>query len=298
MFKVKMKSVASSQGISIYCPRNGRFSFFNSPYPAHRLYTGIDIYPDGNFGGTAPSPIMGKVTKIKRVKCPEGKMFKSSSYDYVILFRSLENPERWVKILHVKPLVKVGEVLEPGDDLGFLLRSGFFDFWTDPHLHVEVRKPSDPLRARGGFKIERSMKINTEKPLRKLSGTVVESKPEYSLVALKDTPKQGVTVKLKNQTGLLDAGVPHYGWIGIHTSANPPSSGIVKLCNRKIGIIRSAYSNMCIAKPCSPVFTLNGKPVRLSIYVYPSSVPLVKIIPPRPGELALKKLEEITVTVN
>ena len=293
-----MKPVASSQGINIYCPKNGRFSFFNSPYPAHHLYTGIDIYPDSKFGDTAPSPVMGKVTKIRRVKCPEGKMFESSIYDYAILLQSLENPERWIKILHVEPAVEVGETLEPGDDLGFLLRSGFFDFWTDPHIHVEVRKPLDPLRARGGFKIERSIRINSAEPVRELSGTVIESKPEYSLVSLKDASNQGVTVELNGQTGLLDAGVPHYGWIGIHVNADPPSSGVVRLCNRNIGTVRSVYSNMCLAKHYNPTFTLNGKPVRLSLYVYPFSTPLVKIIPPRPGGLELKKLEEITVAIN
>ena len=293
-----MKPVASSQGIHIYCPENGRFSFFNSPYPAHSLYTGIDIYPNKNFGDVAPSPVMGKVTRIKRVKCPEGKMFKSSSHDYVILLRSLENPERWIKILHLEPAVEVGETLEPGDGMGVLLRSGFFDFWTDPHIHVEVRKPSDPLRARGGFKIKRSMRINAAEPLKDLRGTVIESRPEYSLIVLRNSSKQGVTVELNGKVGLLDGGVPHYGWIGIHVNMDPPSSGVVRLCNREIGTIRSVYSNMCIAKHRNPTFTLNGKTVRLSLYVYPSSTSLVKVIPRRPGELTLKKLEETTITIN
>jgi hypothetical protein len=55
----------------------------------------------------------------------------------------------------------VGDVVEVGKPLGILLRSGFFDFWTDPHIHVEVRSPSDPIRAMGGFMLERLIKLDT-----------------------------------------------------------------------------------------------------------------------------------------
>ncbi|KYH42128.1 MAG: hypothetical protein AYL33_003640 [Candidatus Bathyarchaeota archaeon B63] len=224
-------------------------------------------------------------------------MFKGSIYDYVLLLRSLENPERWVKILHVEPLVKVGDTVEPGEDLGVLLRSGFFDFWTDPHIHVEVRRPSDPIRARGGFKLERLIKIDAAEPLRKLSGRVVESKPEYSLIALNGRFKQGIPVDLDAHIGLLDAGIPHYRWIGIHTNVNPPSSGIIRLCNKKIGTVKSVHSNMCIAECCSPTLTLNGKPVGLSLYMYLSSTPLMKIVPRRPGEVILRKLENVSLSL-
>lgn len=298
MFRERMKPVASSEGVNIYCPENGRFSFFNSPYPAHCSFAGIDIYPKIDFGDVAPSPIMGKVTRIRRVKCPKGKMFEGSIYDYVILLRNLENPERWVKILHVEPLVKVGDIVEPGEDLGVLLRSGFFDFWTDPHVHVEVRKPSDPIRARGGFKLERLIKIDAAEPLKKLSGTVVESKPEYSLIALNERFEQGIPVDIDGHIGLLDAGIPHYRWIGIHTNINLPFGGIIRLCNREIGTVKSIHSNMCIAHCCSPVFILNGRPVGLSLYLYPFSLPLVKIVPRRPGRLNLKKLKEVSVVIS
>lgn len=43
MLKEKMKLVAASEGVNIYCPKDGR-SPLNSPYPAHRSYTDIDIY--------------------------------------------------------------------------------------------------------------------------------------------------------------------------------------------------------------------------------------------------------------
>ncbi len=293
-----MKLIASSEGVNIYCPMDGKFSFFNSPYPAHCSYTSIDVYPKRAFGDIAPSPVGGEVIKVRQVKCTQGKDFEGSSYDYVILVSSLENSERWVKILHVEPLVKVGDIVEPGEDLGMLLRSGFFNFWTDPHIHVEVREPSDPIRARGGFKFERLMEADALKAARALSGTVIESKPEYSLVALNEKFTHGIPIDLDGQVGLLDAGIPHYRWVGVHMDTRPSLGGAIRLCGRKIGAVKSTHSNMCIAECCNPNFMLNGKLVRLSFYLYPSSAPLVKVIPYRPGGLTLKKFEEVSVIIS
>jgi len=293
-----MKLIASSEGVNVYCPEDGSFSFFNSPYPAHRSYSGIDVYPKRNFGDVASSPVRGKVTKIRRVKCPKGRGFKASDYDYVILLRSLENPERWIKVLHIEPSVKVGDTVEIGTDLGNLLRSGFFDFWTDPHIHIEVRKPSDPIRARGGLKFERLMEAGDSKPSENLSGIVIESKPEYSLIALNEKFEHGIPVEVDGQVGLLDAGIPHYGWMGIHVKSTPSIESTVKLCNKKIGTIKSVHSNTCIAECCNRVFTLNRKPVRLSFFVYPSSAPLIKVIPPRSGGLPLKKFGKVSLAIS
>jgi len=298
MLRERMNLIASSEGVSIYCPKDGKFSFFNSPYPAHRSCTGIDVYPKRAFGEIAPSPVGGEVTKVRQVKCTQGKDFEGSSYDYVILVSSLENSKRWVKILHVEPRVKVGDIVEPGEDLGILLRSGFFNFWTDPHLHVEVREPSDPIRARGGFKFDRLIEADALEAARALGGTVVESKSEYSLVALNEEFKHGIPVGLDGQIGLLDAGVPHYRWFGIHVDTCPSHGGAIRLCGRKIGTAKSTHSNMCIAESCNPNFILNGKLVGLSFYLYPSSTPLVKVIPCRPGRLALEKSEEVSVAIS
>lgn len=287
--------IASSEGVGIHCQKEGKFSFFNSPYPAHGSYTGIDIYPKQVFGGTVSSPVRGEVTKIRQVKCPKGKRFESSRSDYVILLRSLENSERVVKVLHVKPIVQVGDMVEPGEDFGVLLRSGFFDFWTDPHIHIEIRTPSDPIRARGGFKFERCMEVDAQKPSRELTGIVVESKAEYSLISLHQKLKHGVPVSLEGEIGLLDGGVPHYGWFGVHLKTNPLVGTPVRLCGKEIGTVKSTYSNTCVAECDSPAFKLEGEPVRLSFYIYPSSTPLVKIIPQRPGELILKNFEEVAI---
>jgi hypothetical protein len=109
--------------------------------------------------------------------------------------------------------------------------------------------------------------------------------------------QHGLPVDVDGHTGLLDAGIPHYGWIGVHMDAPPTLGGTASLCGRKIGIIKSVQSNMGIAECCGLSFALEGKPVRLSLYLWLSSRPLVKVVPQRFGELALKRLEEVSLSI-
>ena len=215
----------------------------------------------------------------------------------MILLESIENPDRMIKILHVEPRVEVREVLEPGQELGVLLRSGYFDFWTDPHIHIEIRDHYDPLRARGGFKIRRLMKVNETKPLEKLKGEVVEIKPEYSLISLSNASGQGMLADVSGHIGLLDAGIPHYGLIGVHTNGEPPIGGDIKLCGKIIGAIRDVYGNMCLAKCADFTFRFRGTQVGLSLYPNLSSNPVIKIVPRKPGALKVRKSEEVSLDI-
>lgn len=292
-----MELVASSEGVGIYSTSGCRISFFNSPYPAHHAYAAVDLYPRRVFGEAAPAPVRGEVTKIRRVMCPEGKYFEGSLFDYVILIKSLENPNRSVKILHVAPTVKVGEFVEPGQNLGVLLRSGYFNFWTEPHIHVEVRTLSDPFRARGGFKIERSTKIDEAEPLKNLRGTVTEVKPKYSLISLNDAIKDGIPVEVGAFKGILDAGLPHYGWIGIHSNNTTPIGGKVKLCGKTIGTVKTTHHNMCLAKCFNFGFKLGKSQVGLSLYLDLSPKPMMKVVPYKPGDLKIRRSEEVSIDI-
>lgn len=293
-----MLPVAVSDNVRIYCPENGRFSFFNSPYTAHHSFSAIDIYPSGRFGYVAPSPVSGVIVGIRRVECPSGRGFESSQHDCVIIVRSSENPKRLIKILHVDPIVNVGDRIEPGDDLGWLIRSGFFDFWTDPHIHIEVRRPSDPIRARGGLQVERLMDLHDHGDSQdEMKGVIIECKPEYSLVDVYGGLKFGLHVEVNGQLGILDGGIPHYGLFGIHMTSQP-IKGEVMLCGKKIGTVKSVHANMCIAE-CSDVkFSVNGRNVGLSLYTYPLLKPLIKIVPKKSGTLNLKESQEVTINIE
>ncbi|MCK4438647.1 hypothetical protein KAV47_06205, partial [Candidatus Bathyarchaeota archaeon] len=204
---VEMAPVVSSKGVTISCPVDGMFSFYNSPYPAHSQSTGVDVYPDTGFGGIAPSPVSGEVTLIRRVRGPRGRGYEASEYDVVTLLRSLENPGKVVKLLHVDPTLSVGDEVRAGEELGRLLRSGYYGFATSPHVHVEVREPTDPLRARGGHRMERLMEVGRVKPLEELRGIVALCSPEFSILRL-DTPACGLPADVGGVSGVLDGGIP------------------------------------------------------------------------------------------
>lgn len=296
-----MVKIASSGGVSIYCPKDGRFSFFNSPYPAHRAYTAIDIYSNKDFGSIAPSPVSGEVKLIRRVACPERKSFKSTDYDYVILIQSLENPKLWVKILHLEPLIDVGDTVNVGDNLGILLRSGFFDYWTDPHIHVEIREPSDPIRARGGLRLKKNFTFNRGdiEVVEEMRGVIVGLKPEYALMALDGDLRHGLPVEVCGEIGLIDGGIPHYGFFGAHLENEERVSwgDSVKLCGREIGVVEQIHSGACVARCLGRSFKVKGAPVKLSFYLYLSR-PLVKIIPNGSRRLTLEMFEEVSIIIS
>lgn len=292
-----MLPIAVSEGVNVYCPRDGKFSFFNSPYPAHHLGTGVDVYPKRDFGEKAPSPVGGRVVKIRRLQCPEGRGFQDSGFDCLTLVRSSENPKRLIKILHVAPTVQCGGVVEPGQELGRLLRSGYFDFWTEPHLHVEVREPSDPLRVRGGFPFHSLLKVNEKGPVEELRGTVTETKPEYSILALKGRFQHGIPADVGGRTGLLDGGIPHYGWVGAHMSEAPSPGRAIKLCGKPIATIKTIRNNTCLAECTGFSIKASGIRVGLSLYLFPASQPAIKLVPSRLGALKLKKSGETTLVI-
>lgn len=137
-----MKKIASHGDTDIFAPDNSRFSFLKSPYAAHRTHSAVDIYY-GDFGSDAVSPVDGEVIDVRGFDSPTP--FKDrDSKEYVIAVRQGEHV---VKILHVKPDVEKGENISKGDRIGTFIHNGYFIFWNDPVMHVEVRKPGDYLRA-------------------------------------------------------------------------------------------------------------------------------------------------------
>ena len=295
-----MVSFAFSEGVTLHCPRNGRFSFFNSPYYAHSHFTGVDVYPPPKtwYGAPAPSPVSGEIVGVKPIGYFANRDFKFSEKDYVILLRCFENSDRVAKILHVKPSVSVGDEVKAGEMLGFYLRSGFFHFWTDPHVHVEIRDPNDALRARGGYQIHRTLPIAEDaEPLEKLSGTVIYCRPEYLLISLEEKPIYGLTVNVNGEIGILEGGIPQYGFFGVHLNSSPKPGGDVILCGKKIGTIKRVFGNMGIAEFSSLKPYLNGERIHLSLYMYFQN-PLLKIVPRKPGEINLREGERVEITFH
>jgi len=293
-----MAPVASSKGVTISCPVDGMFSFYNSPYPAHRQSTGVDVYPDAGFGGVAPSPVSGEVTFIRRVRSPKGRTFEASEYDVVTLLRSNESPDRVVKILHVDPTLSVGDEVRAGEELGRLLRSGYYGFATSPHVHVEVREPSDPLRAQGGHRIERLIDVGRVESLEELRGVVTLCSPEFSIVRL-DTPSYGLPADVGGVSGVLDGGIPYYGWMGVHYDSGKLEGGAVELMGHPIATIGAIHDRVCLADCNDFSVNIEGKLILgLSLRLSPRKSAEVKLVPRRLGGLTLDEGSEVMVNIE
>ena len=143
MTDVSMRPVASARGVDIFCPENGKFAFLKSPFAAHTTLSAVDIYSGGTFGDIAPSPVEGEVIDIREYPSPTP--FRDRDFmEYIIAIRQDDSV---VKILHSKPVVDVGDTVDVGDPLGILIKNGYFYFWNEPPLHVEVREVGDYIRA-------------------------------------------------------------------------------------------------------------------------------------------------------
>lgn len=292
----RMLPVVESMGVKIHCPLDGRFAFFNSPYPAHRENSGVDIYPNCDFGGVAPSPVDGEVIQIRRVKSPAGRGFVASDHDTLILISNSDNPRTVTKLLHIDPLVKIGDVLHKGDSIGYTLRSGYYGWGTSPHIHVEIRNPYDPLRARGGYNLD-LIDAFSANPVKEISGLVVHKQPEYCFIQM-EKECMGLIGSLNGKPAILDGGIPYYGWLGGHM-LNAPEMGTIELMGNPIGNIKKRYNNSCIAECKKLQFAVKDNPLLgLSLTIWPNRRPLIKAIPLKLGRLNVEKGEWIKVDLK
>ncbi len=174
-----MKKIASHGEIDIFAPERSRFSFLKSPYAAHRTHSAVDIYY-ADFGGEALSPVDGEVIDIQNFDTPTP--FKGRDFtEYVLAIRQNKHV---VKILHVKPDVSQGDAISKGDRIGTFIHNGYYTFWNDPAMHVEVRKQGDYLRASNNLELMPNIEWN-ELPSSKtieLECSVEETNERYTLL--------------------------------------------------------------------------------------------------------------------
>lgn len=288
---MRFLKIAESMGIPIYVDSKGFISFFNSPYYAHRELRAIDVYSAARrYGEAGYSPVNGKVTYIRPFTTPEPRFFNGSSKDWIIALKSNSNPRLCVRILHLKPLVEVGERVEVGDEIGVYLRTGHFDFWTDPHIHVEVRDPDNLVRARGGYRltligvpgdphIVEDSSLNVSKALR----NYVLFRPKRGLC--KVGRFWGLGCRVGGTFGVLDGGLPHYGFGGVHLISNAVKVGEpVWLGNVKVGTVEAVFDRVARFKS-APIKVKMGKHQMrgLSLYLNLNRNGELKLIPHKPN---------------
>lgn len=275
-----MVPVAHAKGVKLHCPEKGRYAFFNSPFPPHKLNTGVDLYPGPEFGGEAYSPVDGEVALIRQVKAPGGHGFEAADHDTVIVIRNKANRDTFTKLLHADSLVEVGDSVRIGDVIGVTLRSGYYGWGTSAHFHAEIREPKDPIRARGGYNLHRvDQAVGT--PLSEIAGEVVVARREYSFIRV--SGDIGLVGTVDDKPAVLDGGIPYYGWMGAHLP-DPPTTGEIKLLGKTIATVTETFEGSCKADANGFSFKVDGEPILgISLTLQPRAEALVKLLPLRRG---------------
>jgi len=291
-----MKPIVESKGVKLYCPMEGRYAFFNSPFPAHKANTGVDIYPGDGFGGEAPSPVDGEVVLVRRVRAPDGHGFTAADHDTVVVLKNKDNPESVTKMLHIDPLVEVGDTVGVGDPIGLTLRSGYYGWGTSPHIHTEIRDPRDPIRARGGYTLD-LVEVPEGDPVDEIAGTVVHLQPEFALIEL-GSLGSGLVGTVNGEPATLDGGIPYYDWLGAHL-LDPPDSGTIELLGEPIAEITQRFKNSCKATCREYSFTLkNQRLLGLSLNLWLSQKPIVKAVPLKKNRLNVENGEWVEIELK
>ncbi len=290
-----MLPVAASDDVTLFCPEDGLYSFYNSPYPSHRLMTGVDIYADALSEGSAQSPVSGEILQVRRVKAPPGRNFKAPDHDILTIIGT-RMPDRVVKILHVGTVLAIGEFVCAGDVLGPMIRSGYFGYQTPLHTHLEVRPAADPVRVRGGYPIESLLELDKLEPTMELAGKVSYARRGYAQIQLKNEVLK-IVADIGGSPGILDGGIPLYGWFGAHVNA-PKMCSSVKLLGKQIGFVTKTSPRSCIAECTAFDSRIGLIPVDLFFMLTPKSRTILVATSKRRGELDLHEGEEIEVTVS
>ncbi|MFX0199424.1 MAG: hypothetical protein ACFFCW_25155 [Candidatus Hodarchaeota archaeon] len=299
--------VAVFEGLRICCQQSSRVSFFNSPWFAHHKGLAIDIY-DGNFGAEALSPVNGEVLAIRRFQSPKSKHFESDPWEWAMLLIPFDNETVCFKILHVEPTVEEGEEVQIGTSIGKYIRNGYFEPWTGPHVHLEIRSKNPSLnamfRASGALHFESLIEPEADlNPTEELVGQVQQVNTHFISVKFGEEVKhgwRGFSAKVRSNICLIDGGFAYYdGFGGIigHTRNMFPGAPIT-IKTRIIGrIMRIIGPKRAIIRFLPIWISVNNKSVMGLSLGTSFATNQLKIVDRNLNRLDLKEGDEVTIKI-
>lgn len=305
----KFIPIASAFNVRMHAPDDACVSFFNSPFSAHIESKAVDIYPvKAKFGDETVCPVNGTVKVVKKYLSPTPYPNKPPLHEYLILIECTDNPEVYAKIIHVRPSVSVGDVIYIGDRIGILSRSGYFPFWVDPHMHVELRDYKDPIRAGGAYPLEilniQQSKTSTSKltPESDLAGTVTYVETRYAIVCLNQDSWgnvgnfSGLEAHVGSSNGILDGGIPYMGYGGVLVNEKVRIGDHVSLAGTKIGEVTETLNGVAKFKvdPCK-VIVGDYEYMGISLKLHFQNEREIKLVPLRMGCINMSANDTITI---
>jgi hypothetical protein len=305
---LKLLPIAQVDDVTVSAPEAGCISFYNSPYYPHTSGAAVDIYVPSRWHDFAPSPVEGRVAQIYEFTPPKSGPFPVPKREHLLILKSSGTPSRYTRLLHVAPSVKVGDRIAVGDDLGRLIRSGFFNFWTDPHIHVDVRGDSNLLRAKGSLPLH---PFSDGTAVQDFKGDVFEGlevasiTPDYALLRTRHAARLsglwGVPCTVGEDTGLLDGGIPHYSCGGVYLpSSHTVTVGEpVRLGATLIGWVTRLQGTMAYFRGTPLAIHVNQTQIRgLSLYLFLSDQKTIKILPKAPHKMPLQRGESVSLSLH
>jgi len=199
----------------------------------------------------------GRLVEVREVTTPQ---HIPVSRDYLLLFQV---EDFILKVLHVKPWLKVGDRVKWGEEIGELVLSGFFTPWSDKHAHFEFRSPQDPYRARGGIPVVPKW-LELVPAARSSLFVVQENKENYCWLAPLETGPKGLT-----PWGNVEGGLPYYRYGALFHSTKG------QVLDREVVAQETLDNGAGIFRPDFTV-KVNGRPVK-GIGVY-CNEPRLKLV--------------------
>jgi len=231
-------------GVPISVPDGSYVSFFNSPYVGHRLATSVDVYTEhGEWGDPVPSPVSGAVKHVRRIRMGQTRAFPGEDYDYAVGILPDGSERSLLRTLHCSPTVNPGDRVEVGQEIGVVLRSRFFCFWTSPHYHIDVMDAENFHRSSKSYPIQvphqaLSTRLSSvTAPPDSLQCSVMLVGPDYAIAVPECAPScsvgpyTGLVAMDTRRTaaGIFDGGFPYYPFCGAYrgrpSAENPPFCG-------------------------------------------------------------------------
>ncbi|AHF80107.1 hypothetical protein [Thermococcus paralvinellae] len=251
--------IAKINELNFEIPKDAWFSFFNSPYPAHKFGTAIDVY----FSGKALFPFEeGKVLEIRKVRTPQYVPIRE---DYLTIFQ-VEG--FCLKVLHVKPSLKLEEKIYLGDEIGELVVSGFFRPWSDKHAHFELRDCKDRYRARGGFLIHPKI-LKLVPTTRGNEFEVVEKTEHYYWLKPLKRGEKNLTPSTFNRSP-VEGGLPHYHYGAVFGKLRE-----VELFGIKVPTVQGLLNDVSLFGVDFQIFANEQKVKGIGIYCNQEKIKLI-----------------------